>query len=96
LEVAEIITACGEAATNAIEHAAAGNSPRFSVTGSREGEDVAIEVRDHGTWRERRDDDHGRGIELMRTLMDTVDVEPGAGGTTVRLRRRLGQDGAQV
>jgi anti-sigma regulatory factor (Ser/Thr protein kinase) len=96
LEVAEIITACGEAATNAIEHASIGNSTRFAVSGRREGDDVQIEIRDHGAWRERRNDDHGRGIELMRTLMDTVEFEPGAEGTTVSLRRTLGRSGESV
>jgi anti-sigma regulatory factor (Ser/Thr protein kinase) len=92
LEVAEIITACGEAATNAIEHAGGGTGKRFAVSGSREGDEVTIEVRDHGSWRDRRDDDHGRGIELMRTLMDTVEVAPGAAGTRVMLRRELGRE----
>jgi PAS domain S-box-containing protein len=91
MEIAEITTACGEAATNAIEHAGTGNGARFEVSGRRDGPDVEIAVRDHGSWRAEREDDHGRGLELMRTLMDTVAVEPGAGGTTVSLRRRLGQ-----
>jgi PAS domain S-box-containing protein len=93
MEIAEITTACGEAATNAIEHAGTRNGATFEVSGRRDGADVEIAVRDHGTWREARDDDQGRGLDLMRTLMDTVAVEPGAGGTTVSLRRRLGQGG---
>jgi PAS domain S-box-containing protein len=96
VEIAEITTACGEAATNAIEHAGTGNGARFEVSGRREGTDVEIAVRDHGSWRDEREDDHGRGLELMRTLMDTVAVEPGAEGTTVSLRRRLGQGGVDV
>jgi PAS domain S-box-containing protein len=90
VEIAEITTACGEAATNAIEHAGTGNGARFEVSGRRNGAEVEIAVRDQGTWRDEREDDHGRGLELMRTLMDTVAVEPGAEGTTVSLRRRLG------
>jgi len=93
LEIAEITTACGEAATNAIEHAGTTNGSRFEVWGRREGPVIEIAVRDHGSWRSERDDDHGRGLDLMRTLMDTVSVEPGEQGTTVSLRRRLGQGG---
>ncbi len=93
LEIAEITTACGEAATNAIEHAGTGNGSRFEVSAFREGEEVEISIRDQGSWRREREDDHGRGLELMRTLMDTVAVEPGEAGTTVSLRRRLGQRG---
>ncbi len=95
-EVAEIITACGEAATNAIEHAGTANNTRFAVSGRVDGPDVLLEISDRGAWRERRADDHGRGIELMRTLMDTVELEPGSEGTTVTLRRRLEQPEGQV
>jgi PAS domain S-box-containing protein len=93
LEIAEITTACGEAATNAIEHAGTMNGARFEVSGQRDGREIEIAVRDHGSWRSERDDDHGRGLDLMRTLMDTVAVDPGERGTTVSLRRRLGQGG---
>ena len=96
LEIAEIITACGEAATNAIEHAGMSGDTRFEVSGSRDGRDVEIAVRDQGSWREERPGDHGRGLDLMRTLMDTVAVEPGSGGTTVSLRRRLAGNGGPV
>jgi PAS domain S-box-containing protein len=96
LEIAEITTACGEAATNAIEHAGMSGDIRFEVTGSREGRAVEIAVRDRGSWREERAGDHGRGLDLMRTLMDTVAVEPGPAGTTVSLRRRLGSNGGPV
>ncbi len=96
VEVAEIITACGEAATNAIEHAGTANNTRFAVSGRVDGHDVLLEISDRGAWRERRADDHGRGIELMRTLMDTVELEPGSEGTTVTLRRRLEQPEGQV
>jgi anti-sigma regulatory factor (Ser/Thr protein kinase) len=91
LEIAEIVTACGEAATNAIEHAGTGNGTGFAVSGRRQGDEIEIEVRDHGSWRRKRDDDHGRGIDMMRTLMDAVVVAPGPQGTTVSLRRRLGR-----
>jgi PAS domain S-box-containing protein len=96
LEIAEITTACGEAATNAIEHAGTVNGERFQVTGQRDGREIAIAVRDHGRWRDERDDDHGRGLDLMRTLMDSVAVQPGEQGTTVSLRRRLGQRGGDA
>jgi anti-sigma regulatory factor (Ser/Thr protein kinase) len=91
VEIAEITTACGEAATNAIEHAGTMNGARFEVSGRREGAEIVIAVHDHGSWRDEREDDHGRGLELMRTLMDTVAVQPGEQGTTVSLRRRIGQ-----
>jgi PAS domain S-box-containing protein len=96
IEIAEITTACGEAATNAIEHAGTGNGARFEVSGRREGSEIVVAIRDNGSWRSEREDDHGRGLELMRTLMDTVAVDPGGQGTTVSLRRRLGQLGGDA
>jgi PAS domain S-box-containing protein len=87
LEVSEVLTACGEAATNAIEHAGAGEP--FEMSGQIQGQTVEIEVRDFGAWRDAREGDHGRGLSLMRALMDTVEVTPTPEGTTVRLRRTL-------
>jgi serine phosphatase RsbU (regulator of sigma subunit)/anti-sigma regulatory factor (Ser/Thr protein kinase) len=88
-EIAEITTACGEAATNAIEHAGATGDTPFVVLGRLDGRDVHITVRDHGAWREPRVDDHGRGIGLIGGLMDDVQVTPTASGTSVRMRRTL-------
>ena len=88
-DVAEILTATGEAAANAIEHGA-GDEP-FEVVGVLEDGEVQITVSDRGAWREKSPDrGGGRGIVLMRALMDEVEVDPGAEGTTVRMRRRLG------
>jgi PAS domain S-box-containing protein len=88
-EIAEIVTACGEAATNAIEHAGAGGSAPFELSGRVEGGAVWIEVRDQGIWRTPRTGDQGRGLSLMRALMDSVEVRPARDGTTVRLGRTL-------
>ena len=88
-EIAEITTACGEAATNAIEHAGASGDSPFEVLGYLEESDIDITVRDYGAWRAPREGDQGRGLSLMQALMDEVDVTPTAEGTTVRLRRRL-------
>jgi PAS domain S-box-containing protein len=87
-EVAEVVTACGEAATNTIEHAGGGKTP-FEVEGRLRAGKVIITVRDHGAWRPPREGDHGRGVSLMRALMDGVRVSPRPDGTTVRLRRTL-------
>jgi PAS domain S-box-containing protein len=88
-EIAEIVTACGEAATNAIEHAGAGGDAPFEIGGQASGGDVRIAIRDYGAWRAPREGDQGRGLSLMRALMDTVEVTPTPEGTTVMLERRL-------
>jgi PAS domain S-box-containing protein len=96
LEIAEITTACGEAATNAIEHGGASGDTSFEVSGSHNRGQIEIAVRDHGSWRPERPGDHGRGLDLMRTLMDTVSVKPTEEGTVVSLRRRLGGNGGSA
>jgi PAS domain S-box-containing protein len=88
-EIAEITTACGEAATNAIEHAGSGRAAPYEVSGRCRERDVEITVRDFGAWRPPRGGDQGRGLALMRALMVTVEVTPTREGTTVRLRRTL-------
>jgi len=91
-EIAEILTATGEAAANAIEHGGSiSGGPPFEVTGRLDGDEIEIVVRDSGSWRERRSSEGGRGLVLMHALMHSVDVDSGADGTTVRLRRRVGQ-----
>jgi PAS domain S-box-containing protein len=94
-EIAEITTACGEAATNAIEHAGAGGDTPFEVEGKLDGREVVITVRDFGAWRTPREGDQGRGLGLMRALMDRVEVTPSPEGTTVLLRRALNGDMSQ-
>ena len=92
-EIAEILTATGEAAANAIEHGGSvAGGPPFEVSGTIDGDEVEIVVRDSGGWRERRGTEGGRGLVLMRALMDSVDLDPGSDGTTVTMRRRLGAD----
>jgi PAS domain S-box-containing protein len=88
-EVSEIALAVNEAVANAVEHAYGLGRGDFSVEGRAEGNVVVVVVRDAGRWREPRNDPHGRGVSLIRGLMDDVDVEKGGGGTTVTMRRRL-------
>ncbi len=92
-ETAEIVTACGEAATNAIEHAGAAGDMPFEVAGRLNGQLVDVTVRDRGAWRSPRQGDRGRGLSLMRALMDQVEVSPGPDGTRVRLQRELSGEG---
>jgi len=87
-EVADIMLACTEACENAIEHAYDLGPDLFDVEFERVGHEVSILVRDRGTWREPAIG-AGRGLTLMRQLMDHVAVDAGPSGTTVLLRRRL-------
>ncbi|MFN2617166.1 MAG: SpoIIE family protein phosphatase [Thermoleophilaceae bacterium] len=93
-EAYEIILTVCEAAGNAIEHAYGPGDETFAVeVGLEEGAVIAV-VRDTGSWREsrddRRDEYRGRGLTIMEGLADEVEVLREARGTTVRIRRRLG------
>lgn len=88
-DVAEILAATGEAAANAIEHSGNGGRGPFEIAGVVEAGEVAITVRDTGSWQEKRTKGRGRGLIMMRQLMDSVDVNRSEAGTTVQMRRRL-------
>jgi serine phosphatase RsbU (regulator of sigma subunit)/anti-sigma regulatory factor (Ser/Thr protein kinase) len=90
VEIYEILLACGEACVNTIAHAhpAVSDAP-FEVRATREGADIVIVVGDTGKWRLPPNEGRGRGLALIRELMDTVRVDPGDRGTIVTMRRRL-------
>jgi hypothetical protein len=52
-----------------------------------------VSIRDSGKWREPRGGDRGRGIPVMKEFMDDVSIDAGDHGTTVELRRRIGNEG---
>jgi len=87
----DVILATFEAAANSVEHAYR-DGPRGNVALRARVDDgvLAVEVRDEGAWRvPAATGDRGRGVGLMRSLMDTAEVEPGPRGTSVHLRRKL-------
>ena len=89
-ETEDIIMACNEACENSIEHGYGFGDDIFEVDFERDGAQIEIRVRDHGSWRPPHDIPHrGHGLTLIGKLMDEVEVQPRTGGTTVRMRRRL-------
>jgi PAS domain S-box-containing protein len=86
----DIILACNEACANAIEHAYGPGDALVQIEAAFSGDEVAIKVRDQGRWRDSRGNNRGRGLGLIETLMDSVNIitSPGA-GTEVSMRRRL-------
>jgi PAS domain S-box-containing protein len=88
-EVQDVVMAVNEACQNAIEHAYGLTPEPFTVTLTGDEGELTIVVRDRGGWRERVSDDRGRGLPLMRALMDTVEIEQRPSGSTVTLKRAL-------
>jgi anti-anti-sigma factor len=89
----EVVLAGSEAAANCVEHAyrrrrAGEIRMRVRLAAGA----VELEVADSGRWRAApAPGDRGRGLGMMRALMDDVVVRTDAAGTVVRMTRRLGR-----
>jgi serine phosphatase RsbU (regulator of sigma subunit)/anti-sigma regulatory factor (Ser/Thr protein kinase) len=86
----DLTLAASEAAANAVEHAYGAQHATFRVECRLSGGEVAIRVSDDGRWRTSRPYGRGRGLAIMRALVDSVELDRGEDGTTVTLRKRLG------
>jgi serine/threonine-protein kinase RsbW len=94
--IADILVAISEACTNAVRHAP--TASRFEVVASVDGGYCVLKVIDRGQGmpssfgrrRVRRDSESGRGIRIMRALVDDVTFDSRTGeGTVVYLQKRL-------
>jgi len=93
--VQDILVAAGEACANAIEHGhrnTAGQHIRLraEATVTR----LRLTITDAGRWKAAQPPPNpfrGRGLTLMRALMEQVSIEPGTGGagTTVHMQLRI-------
>jgi PAS domain S-box-containing protein len=88
-EIEDITMACNEACENVVEHAYGLGDDPFEVIFERDEGEICICIRDRGRWQATPNRQGGLGLELMRKLVDEVDVTRGPGGTTVRLRKVL-------
>ena len=91
-DCAAFAIAISEACANAIEHAYGPEDATIQVRAILANGMASVTIRDHGRWRKPRGGTRGRGIPIMREFMDDVSIERAEGGTTVTLRRRLGEE----
>lgn len=85
-----LLTACGEAIANAVEHAYVGAPGLVRVTAHANQDTLVISVEDEGKWKPaQRRDERGRGLPLMRALMDAVEIRTHQARTEVRLTMSL-------
>jgi serine phosphatase RsbU (regulator of sigma subunit)/anti-sigma regulatory factor (Ser/Thr protein kinase) len=91
-DCAAFAIAVSEACANSIEHAYGPKHATIELRASLVQGTATVSIRDHGTWREPRGGNRGRGIQIMREFMDDVAIESDEGGTTVDLRRRLKEE----
>src|SRR6185437_11959575 len=88
-ELFDITISASEAATNAIEHAYGAREAGFTVRCEYDGQQVIVTISDIGRWRTIRSQGGGRGLQIMRSLADSVEVNSDEGGTTVKITKRL-------
>lgn len=85
--VFDITLSTSEAATNAIEHAYGAREASFTVHCESRHGTIEVTVTDTGRWRTSRSSRGGRGLQIMRALMDTVEIDSAGGGTIVTMTR---------
>ena len=83
--VDDVILAAGEAAGNAIEHAYADGEGSVRLRAQVVARKLIVEIDDNGRWRLDGDPERGRGLAIMRALVDRVSIESSRAGTNVRL-----------
>ncbi len=87
-EVYDIVFASHEAAANIVEHAYGLRRGQIDVRCRADEDAVHVTLADHGQWRPPRGEGRGRGVGLMREVMDEVEIDRFDGGSTVHLLRR--------
>jgi serine/threonine-protein kinase RsbW len=95
-DIAPVVLAVSEAASNAIEHAYGPSEGWFELDASlapveagRPGPLLTVTVRDGGHWRNKPPGAGGLGIGLMVRLMDEFETRRSERGTEVWMRRSL-------
>jgi anti-sigma regulatory factor (Ser/Thr protein kinase) len=85
----DLTLAVSEAAANAIEHAYGAREAAFTVSCEREASQVRVCVRDEGRWRDSSPYGRGRGLAIMRALVDSLEIRREEDGTEVVLIKYL-------
>lgn len=88
----QLVLATDEAARNAVEHAYGLEGGSFAVSARCDDDLVTIRISDAGAWRPRGGRRRGRGIPLMRKLVDRMEIRDLAPGTEIVLTRRLAHE----
>ncbi|MFH9011010.1 SpoIIE family protein phosphatase [Streptomyces sp. NPDC017943] len=91
--VQNVLVAAGEACANAIEHGHR-NAPGEAVRLRAEAlvDSLRLTIADSGRWKVPQPElntHRGRGVALMRAMMQRVTITPGPSGTTVDMQMRI-------
>ena len=92
-QIQDVLIATGEAVANAIEHGLRDRPEgTVSLRVSAVVDGLQVTVTDTGAWKEPRtatDGNRGRGIYLMRHLMQDLSIQSSEAGTTVHMYARI-------
>ena len=80
-----LLVAAGEAISNAIEHAYGLKDGTVRLQAHVRDGLLEVCIKDSGVWRASRSEGRGRGLPIMRQIVDQADVRADENGTTVRL-----------
>jgi serine phosphatase RsbU (regulator of sigma subunit)/anti-sigma regulatory factor (Ser/Thr protein kinase) len=89
----DVLVAAGEAVTNAIEHGYRHtDGGTITLQATSEVDLLRLTITDTGSWKPKQtkgNSHRGRGIQIMRALMEEVDILPNSTGATVHLAARI-------
>ena len=89
-DVLDITLACSEACANAVEHPGGSGRPAFELDARHEEGELFLAVRDFGAWTDADETSlRGRGLAMIRQIMDDVEIKSGGDGTQIVMRRTL-------
>ncbi|GAC1593216.1 MAG: hypothetical protein NVS3B28_22930 [Candidatus Velthaea sp.] len=81
-----LVTAVGEAMANAVEHAYPDAPGVVRIRIANSGHSLITTIEDDGRWKPaQKRDERGRGLPLMRALMNGVEIKTHQSSTVVRL-----------
>jgi anti-sigma regulatory factor (Ser/Thr protein kinase) len=89
-DVVDVTMACSEACSNAVEHPGRPGRLAFEVEARRVDGELLISVRDFGAWTfAAKGGTRGRGLLMIRKIMDAVEISSDGEGTQIMMRRAL-------
>lgn len=84
-----LLVVAGEAVANAAEHAYDDAEDALRLTACRVADLVRIVVWDRGRWPARREEHRGRGLALIETLSEELEIQTGPAGTRLSATVRV-------
>lgn len=90
--VADVVLAVNEACANSIEHGYRGQqADKVRVDAGSDGAELQIRITDSGSWKPAASDpgNRGRGLLLIRSVSDWLELDCTPSGTTVEMTFRL-------